>query len=151
MGCNAIEQHAAADFPVCFPRLYCVDHIVHGTQQRDGSRIAGRVGVSSAAHPFVDTLVSECGKAFGTGGAVGAVGAGGVAIGFLDPCCSVGMRQVMDADAVLGPYGHHLVGMTLHAGMDGAAKTDGAAAEQADMVLRPVIGTLIMRAQDVVA
>ncbi|MBS0644498.1 MAG: hypothetical protein JSS43_31920 [Proteobacteria bacterium] len=93
---------------------------------------------------MVDALVREGCKALGAGGAAGAVGPCRVAVGLFEPGFRVGVRQVVDADAVLGPDGHHLVRMTLHPGMDGAAEADGAAAEQADMVLRPVIGAFIM-------
>ena len=100
---------------------------------------------------MIDSFVREGGEPFRPDGGPRTVGPRGVAVGFVEPGCSVGVRQMVDADAVLGPDIHHLVGMTLHAGMDGAAETDGAAAEQTDMVLGPVICTLIVRAQNVVA
>jgi hypothetical protein len=149
-GRGAPEQRLSSDSARFLPRLHRVDHVVHRAQQGDRGWITGRIGIGGAAHPMVDPLMREGGETLGSGDAARAVRTRGVAVGLFDPGGGVGMRQVMDAHAILGREGHHFIGMTLHPGMDGTTKGNGAAAEQANMVLRPVIGALIMSTQDIV-
>ena len=149
-GAELREQQRPVEAARLLPALQPVDDVVDRPQQGHGGRVSVRRIVLAAGHPVIDPRMGEIRQSFAVVRDTGAVLPAGVAVGALDPAGDVGMRQMVDAHARDRGNLHHTVGQQLDPRVHDRGERDRTAAEAADVVFRPVIGPLVMDAQDVV-